>query len=127
MQNISNTHLPFEYGEADQANVTPPVAMLQEIRQILKKHQALNRFGLVQMDHTTQLPQGQVMSESCDILNRQLHSIPTQKDASGQANVETQWRLDLPHLLKQCTVDCAPDRDGHGGNHKPTTTEVEPS
>ena len=126
MQNISNHTLPFEYSEADQASVKPSTEMLQEIGQILKKYQALNRFGLVQMDHTTQLPQGQVMSESCDILNRQLHSIPTKKDASGQANVETQWRLDLPHLLKQCTVDCAPDRDGHSGDHT-QTTQIEPS
>mgnify|MGYP001117182416 CR=1 FL=1 len=126
MQPTANHSLPFEYGPADPTQPTPPTAMLQEIGQILKQHRALNRFGLVQIDHTAPLPPGQVMSESCDILNRQLHSVPTPKEASGQANVETQWRLDHPQLLKECTGDCVPDPDGHGGNHKPTT-EKEPS
>ena len=120
MQNTSNNTLPFEYGQVNQAYVMPPTTMLQEIRQILKEHKALSRFGLVQLDNTTQLPQGQVMTESCDIQNRQLHSIPNLKDNSNPINVETQWRLDHPHLLKECTGDCAPRPNGHGPKHEST-------
>jgi len=119
--------LPFEYGKTENVDITqPPKAMLQEIGQILKKHQALNRFGLVQMDHTTQLPQGYIMNESCDILNRQLYSVPTQNNVSPQVNIETQWSLNHPHLVKQCKVGCEPGPEAHGGGHKPTT-EIEPS
>ena len=121
MQNTSNNTLPFEYGQVNQAYVMPPTTMLQEIRQILKKHKALNRFGLTQMDSTIQLPKDQVMTESCDIPNRQLHSIPTAKGNSVKKTVETQWSLNHSHLLKQCTETCNPGPEGHGGKHVQTT------
>jgi len=105
--------LTFEYSAHAQDNIDPNPAMMDEIAQILKKHQALNRFGITRIE-ATHNPDS-VKSESCWPEQRWL--IMTDEAAhkvDDAISLETQWRLDVPGMLKACKSICTPDGNAHG-------------
>jgi len=111
MQEKYSHSMAFEYGIVDNAT-HPSQEMMTELTQVLKKHQALNRFGLTRVEglHTP----GKVMSESCLPEQRLLITTAKEKALVNPAtNLETQWRLDVPGMLKACESTCAADTDGH--------------
>jgi len=111
MQENSSHPMAFEYGIVDNAT-HPSQDMMTELTQVLKKHQALNRFGLTRIEG---LPTtGKVMSESCLPEQRLLITTPKEKASVNPAtNLETQWRLDMPGMLKACASTCEADASGH--------------
>jgi len=116
MQNLSNT-LPFEYGAAIQSPLHPNEDMMQEIKHILQKHQALNRFGLTRIEGND--TPGVIMNETCDHAKRLLITTPqTQEEINASRNIETQWSLNATHTLKACKTTCtvSPDEQ-HGELH----------
>ncbi|HAS43460.1 MAG TPA: hypothetical protein DCS93_23470 [Microscillaceae bacterium] len=117
MQNLSNT-LPFEYGTTGQAPLCPNEEMMQEIKQILQKHQALNRFGLTRIDENN--APGMVMNETCDPAQRLLMTTPqTQAETHASPNIETQWSLNATHTLKACKTNCTVSPDEQHGKFHP--------
>jgi len=114
MQDTSNKTVVFEYGEAGTTNASMPQdAMMQEIKAILKNHNALNRFGLARIssEHNPQI----VMNENCLLPQRWLVTTPKAKTTIAVNEVlETQWRFDVPGMLKACETTCENTPDGHG-------------
>ena len=112
MQKKSSQTLVFEYGTTSSNTIYPSQEMMTELTQVLKKYQALNRFGLTRREdlHTPD----KVMSESCLPEQRLLITTLKEKTSVNSAtNLETQWRLDVPGMLKACESTCAADTDGH--------------
>ena len=116
--------LAFEYGNAQEITAHPDINMMDEIALILKKHNALQRFGLVQMNQKPSLDL--VMNEQCLKSERKLITTITPKtDLKPTQVLETQWRLDIPHMLKACAATCEASPEGHdrynhaGGGQKP--------
>jgi len=118
--------IALEYSNDQTSPLPPDEHMMGEIIQILKKYQALNRFGLMRIDDDTKLPTHLVMTESCDPINRQLISKPESRKPLTVATVETQWSFNQPGMLKACTGKCIPRPEGHGTQHQ-QTTEIERS
>lgn len=103
--------MAFEYGIVDNA-AYPSQEMMKELTQVLKKYQALNRFGLTRIEGVH--APGRVMSESCLPEQRLLVTAPKEKIlVDPTTNLETQWRLDVPGMLKACASTCVADTDGH--------------
>ena len=117
MQKPSNT-LPFEYGAATQSPLHPTEDMMQELQQILKKHQALDRFGLMRIAEND--APSVVMNETCDPAQRLLITTPqTQAETNAARHIETQWSFHATHALKACNTTCevnGPDKQ-HGKFH----------
>lgn len=117
MQTSPNS-LTFEYRTANEVITHPSEEMMSEITQILKKHNALNRFGLMHLSET-HLPENLVMHESCNVKRRHLFSSPQLKGLHTNNNtVETQWRLDMPEMIKACVGECRAKPEGHGTRHE---------
>jgi len=119
MQNTTHKTQAFEYGQITEDNtMQPQEVMLQEIQQILKKHQALNRFGLTRIigiyDPTI------IMNENCLLNERLLITTPkTKEEIIPDEVLETQWRLDVPGMLKACRSTCENTPEGHDGISHP--------
>lgn len=108
MQKITNTQV-LEYSTTKTPQ--PNEDMMQEIAHILQKHQALQRFGLVCIDDNYNSKQ--VMNENCILPQRWLVTTPkTPQSIDPKQVLETQWRLDVPGMLKACASTCETTPDG---------------
>lgn len=109
----------------------PPVgdedrACLSELRDVLRAHEALGRFGVVLLhDHFVVL-EGEMLVETCDEASRTLtiRPLPVGPDPAEGRFIETSWRFspdgegsDLTTMLK-CKVGCFVDlKDRHRRTH----------
>jgi hypothetical protein len=90
-------------------------ACMDEIREVLKRHGALQRFGLTLLHQHFDMSDEEVLIESVDTENRILTMQPSTADPVGRA-IETSWRLDDPTGVRRCEVQCVPDRDAEGND-----------
>jgi hypothetical protein len=88
-------------------------ACMDEVREVLERHGALQRFGLTLLHQHFDIAEDEVLVESIDVENRILLSTP-KKVATIGASVETSWRLDDPTRQQVCETLCQPDRDRDG-------------
>jgi hypothetical protein len=84
-----------------------------EIRDVLKRHGALQRFGVTLLHQHFPIAPGEVLVENIDVINRVLTTSPKVTDSVGNA-VETSWRLDHPDGQQRCETRCESDRDADG-------------
>jgi hypothetical protein len=84
-----------------------------ELREVLERHHALDRFGVVLLHKHFELEPDEVMVEVVDTENRTLTTRPMKSDPARHT-IETVWRLDRPRGDRECERQCQSDRDGDG-------------
>jgi hypothetical protein len=88
-------------------------ACIEEVRDVLRRHDALQRFGLTLLHRHFELADDEVLVESVDVKKRIIYQLPW-KISSVSSGVETAWRLDMLKELQHCETVCqvACDYDG---------------
>lgn len=73
------------------------------VREVLKKHGLVDRYGLCLLHTHFQLDDDEVMAETCDDVSRTLTIKPTKKSKVGHGQtIETMWRLDTMEAQLCC-------------------------
>lgn len=98
-------------GLADIDDVEPvghgDVECFEEVRQVLRKHGKLERFGLILLHSHFPISEDEVLIETCDSENRVLTmKVVKDTELEQQQTVETQWRLDNDRPTGQCKIKC---------------------
>jgi len=87
------------FSEKDQACVT-------DIISVLRKHNALKRFGITLLHQHFPIDDDEVFLETCDRENRALTIRPVKKDASRNVPAKhTAWRLDSGKAVMDCKCE----------------------
>ncbi|GAA5124103.1 hypothetical protein GCM10025762_48610 [Haloechinothrix salitolerans] len=101
--------VPFGAREEDQR-------CFDEIRAVLQKYDALQRFGVTLLHEHFDIGDDEVLVESVDVVNRVLSSTPG-KPNRRPGVIETSWRLDDPVGRQRCETLCIRDRDIDGNEY----------
>ncbi len=103
-------------GEADQS-------CIDEIRAVLARHDALDRFGLTLLHSHFELAEGEILVESVDTVARRLETrVVRAEDPVAEAAIETSWRLDDISANVKCETMCLRP-EGPRGPHAKTHYE----
>jgi hypothetical protein len=92
-------------------------ACFDDLRAVLEKHGALNRFGITLLHQHFDLRDDEVIVENVDKENRILLSTPVQSTGIGNS-VETSWRFEEKEKKKKqkvCESRCNTTRDPFEG------------
>jgi hypothetical protein len=82
---------------------------LNEVRAVLRRHGALDRFGICLLHEHFDIADDEVMVESVDVDQRTLTTRPVHRDQlTGARSIETSWRLDSGDALTECRRSCVP-------------------
>ncbi len=114
--------ITFEYGVAAELDATQLLteqdqACFDEIQQILKKHQALNRFGVTLLDDEV-LPQDSIRLETNSTIERTLITRIVDNNQLKNKSIETNWTLSNSKVIAACLQSCEVSRRGkHGKDH----------
>jgi hypothetical protein len=106
-QNIAPAHR----GLAD-IDVVEPLSdadrdCFNDLREVLKKHNALSRFGVSLLHRHFDVYDDEVLVEFCDKDRRTLTLTPTKVTALGELQLkQTNWRLDVKQSMSECTTAC---------------------
>lgn len=120
----------FEYGITSEMNTgelinNQDLACFDEIHQILKKHQALNRFGVTLLNNE-KLPENLITVETNSIKDRILLTQTINKNnLSSQKSIETNWRLNTFSAVAACVSTCVASPADHNFIHKETSNDNE--
>ncbi|EAY27688.1 hypothetical protein [Microscilla marina] len=119
--NTKTTALNFEYGIASELDTNQLLteqdqACFDEIQQVLKKHQALDRFGVTLLDNDA-LPDNTIRLETNSMAERTLISRIVNKNHSKNKSVETNWTLNNSKVLAACDKSCEAPKGKHGPHH----------
>lgn len=123
--NTNPTILNFEYGVAatmnsEQLMTSTDEACFEEIKTILKKHNALQRFGVTLISNET-LPSDKTRMETNSAKDRTLITqIVDKKKYKGQA-IETNWKLNTIEAIATCEQSCM----STGGNNYKTKRHLQ--
>lgn len=80
---------------------------LREIRDVLVKHNRLNRFGVNLLHQHFDLESDECLVEFCDPEKRTLTVQPVkQADLIGKTAVGTNWRMDSGEAILECVQIC---------------------
>lgn len=94
-------------------------ACVDEIRAVLAKHDALQRFGLTLLHDHFPVADDEMLVEEIDVENRILMSRP-EKIRPDDRVIETSWRLDDMTGMARCRTVCKSDPvtwTGHSKRH----------
>ena len=81
--------------------------LFQEVKDVLKKHNALSRFGLNLLHDHFPISDNEVLVESCDHNQRILTmKVVNKSEILGLNVIETNWRLDNDKVIAGCTGCC---------------------
>lgn len=122
------TTLNFEYGptsetEEDQLLTLQDRACFEEIHEILRKHQALNRFGISLLDKDD-LSKNCVRLETNSIKKRTLSAGVIENNSFLENAVETNWHLNSTETIAICNKACEQPR---GLNQHDPNPDPDPS
>jgi hypothetical protein len=82
---------------------------LDEIRAVLAKHGALQRFGIALLHEHFEVTEDEILVETIDVETRTLTSSPEKVAELSEYNtIETSWRLDDLDAMARCTTACRP-------------------
>jgi hypothetical protein len=90
--------------------------VFDEVRKVLARHGALQRFGLTLLHQHFDVGDGEVLVESIDQDHRTLTLQPL-LTSSTRGGIETSWRLDDPVAQRRCETMCEPIPQQYGGGH----------
>ena len=83
-------------GEAD-------APMMQELYEVLRRHQALSRFGVTLLHQHFEVSEDEILVEDTDISNRVQQITPMPQAALTETSyVQTSWRLDSGQPVMIC-------------------------
>lgn len=88
--------------------------VFDELREVLVRHDALQRFGITLLHEHFEVANGEILVESIDSENRIITLRPMSVASSSEDTVETSWRLDSPTAQRRCEVQCVPIYDSTG-------------
>ena len=115
---------PVEWSRLRDIDDTPPVsesdyACLSDVRDALKRHGMLDRFGVALLHSHFDLDPDEVWLEETDDDTRTLVSRPVKAAAMGEGNVGTIWHLREGEILaaKWCRKFCERWFLGHSKAH----------
>ena len=102
------------------ADVTPrtdaDAALFGELADVLKRHNALDRFGITLLHRHFDISAGEVLLETTDVATRVQTIQPVRdEEISGQPFIETAWRLGDGRVAMSCK--CI--KDGRDHDHLP--------
>jgi hypothetical protein len=93
------------------------LAVMNEVRDVLAKHGALERFGLTLLHTHFDIGEDEILVEKVDAEARTLtiSPMPAREAAAAGDPFETSWRLDAPDGQPRCVLYCfrAPEGDFH--------------
>lgn len=98
---------------------------LEEIRDVLKKHGKLDRFGITLLHKHFDLADDEMMMEEVDEQNRAQIIRPVKREDALKAEgdfLETSWSLHEGEVLMGCRITCVRTGDGHSRQHVYTST-----
>jgi hypothetical protein len=110
LDNIDNVR-PFDEGDA---------ACLNEIRDVLVKHDCLRRFGVSLLHSHFDLADDEMLLETTDVAKREHWVRPVKKAAMAEMGLEAQTTVlcfDDVGYSQMCA--CLRGKDGHTGRHSP--------
>lgn len=91
---------------------------LAEIRDILKKHGNLNRFGISLLHNHFEVGEDEFLLETTDEKRRTQYIRPVKKaEFEGHDMVVTSLRLVEGEAIAEMSCRCGRDKDGHDGTH----------
>ena len=114
---------PMEWAETRDIDEVKPFsnedeACFREIRDVLRKHNALDRFGLTLIHKHFEIADDEAMVEYTDHDNRTLTIKPVKVSEIDNSQVTvTNWQLAEGDALVRRTCVCARTSDGHTGGH----------
>lgn len=92
--------------------------LINDVFEVLKKHQAVDRFGLTLLHNHFDVKNGETLLETCDTKNRRLMLQPYKAGDLPKGDfMQTTWRFDDVanfYCLQICDTS-----NGHGVNHFP--------
>jgi hypothetical protein len=90
---------------------------LDEIREVLRRHNAMSRFGVCLLHQHFDLTPDEVLVESCDEETRTLTTKPVLRSSVEGKSLETSWRLDIREPLGRCISYCEIEDGPSGRSH----------
>lgn len=105
-----------------QGGASNDVALFDEIRQVLRKHQALSKYGVCLLHKHFDIECDEVLLETCDADKRTLTLRPIQRESVADCSVvQTVWSLEEgANSIAKCRLVCYKDEDGfHEKRHWP--------
>jgi hypothetical protein len=85
----------------------PDLDCIREIKDVLKNHGSLHRFGIARLHDHFPLESDEVLVETCNHSTRELTIKPIRRSEMAKINViETIWRLDSENQLVHCIQRC---------------------
>lgn len=88
-------------------------ACMEEIRDVLKRHRKLDRFGLTLLHQHFPVNEGEILVETCNPKTRELYMCTVLKsEVDNTSVVETSWRLSDSGAMTKCQTKCQTGRDG---------------
>ena len=97
-------------------------ALFEEIREVLKKHDALTKYGVCLLHKHFELKEDEVLLETCDSSKRVLTVRPVSSASlETRSALQTIWSLaNGAEAITKCRVVCHKDEDGfHEKRHWP--------
>ncbi len=82
--------------------------LFDELYEVLKKHNALDRFGVSLLHSHFPMSENEVLLESTDTISRRQMIEPiTREELANMSVIETSWRLDIkgPQPVFRCQVE----------------------
>lgn len=87
-----------------------------ELKEVLKRHGALQRFGVSLLHTHFPIHEGEVLVEECDDQNRTLTLRPMKRSEINEENLmQTNWRLDTKSSVQGCRGYCVMLEGRHSG------------
>ena len=95
--------------------------LFDEIKEVLRKHDSLHRFGITLLHKHFEVYEGEKLVESCDAENRTLTLRPVAAAlGEDESYVQTNWRFDVDSTFANqlCFADCLKSGSVHKEIHK---------
>jgi hypothetical protein len=87
-----------------------------ELKEVLKRHGALQRFGVTLLHTHFPIYEGELLVEECDEESRTLTLRPMKRLGINEENLmQTNWRLDTGASMGGCVAYCLMDAGHHVG------------
>ncbi len=112
--------LDSNWNDLAHINNVPPMsekddALLLELRAVLEKHDAIDRFGITLLHKHFDLADDEVLVETCDEERKELTSRPIKKSEALREHtlqVGVRFSKNDPVSVGRCTWTCYRDEDG---------------
>jgi hypothetical protein len=93
-----------------------------ELREVLKKHDSLERFGIMLLHRHFELQDGECLLETMDLASRTLTVQPVSAQEVS-SSVQTQWKLSSQDPLQWCSGYCHYNNGHKHGHTKGISTD----